>query len=196
MSMDIFEIEKHLSKKLSNHRYIHTMGVKYTCICLAMKYGCDLNKAELAGLLHDCAKNYSAEKLVKTCKKNRIEMTDIEKKSPYLLHGKVGALLAEKKYGVEDEDILNAIRFHTTGRPNMTLLEKIVFAADYIEPGRNHAQNLTELRRLCFEKLEEAVYRILKQTLDYLREKKSNIDNHTVETYDFYKNLRGRTDDE
>jgi len=195
--MDVAEIQKCLKKKLSEHRYVHTLGVQYTGICLAMKYSCDLKSAELAGLLHDCAKYMDAEKLLKTCKKNNIEISEAEQKSPYLLHGKVGALFASKKYGVEDEDILNAIRFHTTGRPDMTLLEKIIFVADYIEPGRNNAPNLDEIRKLSFENLDEAVYVILKQTLMYLKKKKqANIDHHTAVTYNFYKDLLGRNDDE
>lgn len=194
--MDIVEIQNRLKKKQSERRYIHTTGVQYTSICLAMKYGYDLQKAELAGLLHDCAKYLDAEKLLKTCKKNDIPITDVEYKSPYLLHGKVGAYFAEKKYGVDDEDILSAIRFHTTGKPDMTMLEKIVFVADYIEPSRSHAPNLAYLRRLSFENLDEAVYEILKQTLDFLEKKKQTIDQHTVETCNFYKNLLGRKDDE
>lgn len=192
VNMDIVEIQNRLIKKLSEHRYTHTMGVQYTSICLAMKYECDLRKAQMAGLLHDCAKYLDAEKLLKICKKNDIPVTEIEHKSPYLLHGKVGAHFAMKKYGVEDEDILNAIRFHTTGKPDMSLLEKIVFVADYIEPGRTNAPNLSYLRKLSFENLDEAVFEILAQTLSFLEKKKQNIDQHTVETYQFYKDLLGR----
>ncbi len=190
--MEIAEIERHLIKKLNEKRYVHTTGVRYTSVCLAMRYGCDLKKAEIAGLLHDCAKYLEAEKLLKICDKNHIPVSETERKSPYLLHGKVGAHFARKKYGVTDEDILNAIRFHTTGRPEMSLLEEIVFAADYIEPGRSSAPDLGHLRRLCFENLDEGVLEILAQTLNYLNEKKQNIDRHTVETYQYYKELLGR----
>ena len=196
MSMDITEIQHQLKKKQSEHRFVHSLGVQYTSICLAMKYGYDLKKAELAGILHDCAKHYSAEKLIKACQKHQIEITKSEQKSPFLLHAKVGALLAEEKYGVTDEEILNAIRCHTTGKPAMTMLEKIVFVADYIEPGRNNAPNLDTLRQLSFENIDEAVLAILKQTLDYLKSKSQDIDQHTVETYNYYKNLLGREDDE
>ena len=103
MSMDIIEIQRHLKKKQSEHRFTHSLGVQYTSICLAMKYGYDLSKAELAGILHDCAKHYSAEKLIKICEKNKIPITDSESKSPFLLHAKVGALLAVDKYGVTDD---------------------------------------------------------------------------------------------
>lgn len=196
MSMDIIEIQRHLKKKQSEHRFTHSLGVQYTSICLAMKYGYDLSKAELAGILHDCAKHYSAEKLIKICEKNKIPITDSESKSPFLLHAKVGALLAVDKYGVTDNTVLDAIRCHTTGKPAMTMLEKIVFVADYIEPGRNNAPNLDTLRQLSFENIDEAVLAILQQTLDYLEGKKQDIDQHTVETYNYYKHLLGREDDE
>jgi predicted HD superfamily hydrolase involved in NAD metabolism len=196
MSMDIIEIQRHLKKKQSEHRFTHSLGVQYTSICLAMKYGYDLSKAELAGILHDCAKHYSAEKLIKICEKNKIPITDSESKSPFLLHAKVGALLAVDKYGVTDNTVLDAIRCHTTGKPAMTMLEKIVFVADYIEPGRNNAPNLDTLRQLSFENIDEAVLAILQQTLDYLKGKKQDIDQHTVETYNYYKHLLGREDDE
>ena len=196
MSMDIIELQRHLKKKQSEHRFTHSLGVQYTSICLAMKYGYDLSKAELAGILHDCAKHYSAEKLIKICEKNKIPITDSESKSPFLLHAKVGALLAVDKYGVTDNTVLDAIRCHTTGKPAMTMLEKIVFVADYIEPGRNNAPNLDTLRQLSFENIDEAVLAILQQTLDYLKGKKQDIDQHTVETYNYYKHLLGREDDE
>ena len=196
MSMDIIEIQRHLKKKQSEHRFTHSLGVQYTSICLAMKYGYDLGKAELAGILHDCAKHYSAEKLIKACEKNKIPTTDSEHKSPFLLHAKVGALLAADKYGVTDNEVLEAIRWHTTGKPAMTMLEKIVFVADYIEPGRNNAPNLDTLRQLSFENIDEAVLAILQQTLDYLKDKKQDIDQHTVETYNYYKHLLGREYDE
>lgn len=196
MNMDIIKIQKHLKKKQKEQRFLHTLGVQYTSVCLAMKHGCDLKKAELAGLLHDCAKHLDSEQLLKTCHKNHIPVTKAEEKSPYLLHAKVGALFASEKYGVDDEEILEAIRCHTTGKPEMTLLEKIVFTADYIEPGRDHAPNLDYLRRLSFDDLDAAVYEILKQTLNYLKKKKQNIDQQTVETYTYYKELLRRNADE
>ncbi len=113
----------------------------------------------------------------------------MEYQNPFLLHGKAGACLAKDKFGVDDEDILNAIRYHTTGRPKMTLIEKIVFVADYIEPNRKKADNLTELRQMAFENLDEAVLAILEQTLDYLNESGKEIDRHTVITRDYYKKL-------
>ena len=176
--MEIQEIEEILQQKQNPHRYRHTIGVCYTSICLAMRYGEELTRASYAGLLHDCAKHMSCE--------HHLTVSEVEEKNPFLLHGRVGAWLAEHKYGITDPEILGAIEWHTTGRPDMTLLEKIVFTADYIEPGRDQAPNLVELRRLAFTDIDQAVCAILKQTLDYLRDQGGEIDPATEVTYNYY----------
>lgn len=186
--MDIQEIEEKLRKKQSDHRFHHTIGVQYTSVCLAMRYGEDLKKASYAGLLHDCAKHMSSDKLLEKCYKYQLPVSDAEKRSPFLLHGKVGAWIAQHKYDIQDQDILNAITWHTTGRPDMSLLEKIVFTADYIEPGRNQANDLPELRQMAFVDLDLTVCRILEQTLNYLITKGGDIDPTTELTYQYYLN--------
>lgn len=167
-------------------RFEHTLGVTYTAACLAMCYDAEIRQAEIAGLLHDCAKCLPNEKKIRLCEKNHIEIKEVEFKNPFLLHAKVGAFLAEKEYGIKDADILNAIRFHTTGRPEMSLLEKIIFIADYIEPGRNHSEYLPEIRRLAFTDLDAALKRILSDTLDHLQHSDKEIDPMTKCTYDYY----------
>ncbi len=189
MPVTIEEMEEDLRKKQNTARFRHTLGVQYTSICLAMRYGEDIERAGLAGLLHDCAKHMDPGKLLKKCEKYYIPVSDAERESPYLLHGKVGALRAFRKYGVRDKEILGAIAWHTTGHPGMTLLEEIVFTADYIEPGRTHAQNLSYLRRLAFTDLDRAVAEISKQTLDYLKEGGQQTDPTTEETYNYYRDL-------
>jgi predicted HD superfamily hydrolase involved in NAD metabolism len=119
----------------------------------------------------------------------------VELQSPYLLHSKLGAYLAKEKYGVEDEEILSAIRWHTTGRPNMTMLEKIIFTADYIEPARFKAKNLVHIRWLAFHDLNQAVYQILEDTLHYLDSGKGEIDEMSRSAYRYYHNLYDETDD-
>ena len=184
--MEIQEIEEILQQKQKPQRYRHTIGVRYTSICLAMRYGEELTRASYAGLLHDCAKHMSNEKLLAKCCEHHLTVSEVEEKNPFLLHGRVGAWLAEHKYGITDPEILGAIEWHTTGRPDMTLLEKIVFTADYIEPGRDQAPNLVELRRLAFTDIDQAVCAILKQTLDYLRDQGGEIDPATEVTYNYY----------
>ncbi len=151
-----------------------------------MRYGCDIQKAQTAGLLHDCAKCLSDDKRLSICKKNHIPVTELEGRNPFLLHAKVGSYLAREKYGIKDRDILMAIQSHTTGRKNMSLLEKIVFVADYIEPGRKHAPNLSEIRKLAFLDLDKAMLRILEDTLGYLKNSNGDIDPMTEETWRYY----------
>lgn len=181
------KLRRAMEKTQDGKRFEHTLGVEYTAAALAMRYDCDIWAARTAGLLHDCAKCLTDEKRLSICRKHDIAMTSVEKKNPFLLHAKVGAYLAKKKYGVKDQDILNAIRNHTTGRRNMSTLEKIIFIADYIEPGRTHAPNLAEIRKLAFVNLDEAFLRILEDTLDYLKTSGGDIDPMTEETWNCYR---------
>lgn len=186
MSDTLKKLTKEMEKVQDPKRFTHTLGVEYTAAALAMRYGADLEKAQLAGLLHDCAKCMSNDKLLSACEKHDIPITDVERRNPYLLHAKVGSYLAKKEYKIDDQEILNAILYHTTGHPGMTLLEKIIFTADYIEPGRKQAPNLTEIRQLAFTDLDEAVKKILADTLEYLKSGDGEMDPMTEETYRFY----------
>ncbi|HJB90217.1 MAG TPA: bis(5'-nucleosyl)-tetraphosphatase (symmetrical) YqeK [Candidatus Eisenbergiella merdigallinarum] len=185
---DIRKIRKSMEKVLDPKRYEHTLGVAYTAAALAMRYGEDINNAVLAGMLHDCAKCLTNEKRLAICEKYNIAVNDAEHKNPYLLHAKVGSFLAMKKYGVTDKDVINAILNHTTGRPGMSLLEKIIWVADYIEPGRKQAPNLALIRKMAFEDLDQALLTALKDTLEYLHAGKMEVDTMTQRTYDFYRN--------
>lgn len=183
------ELRKSIRKAQDAKRYEHTIGVEYTAAALAMRHGANVEDALLAGLLHDCAKCMSNEKLVALCEKYHIPVSETERKMPFLLHGKVGGYLAEKKYGIQNQDVVNAIVNHTMGREEMSLLEKIVFVADYIEPGRTHAANLDALRKLAFQDIDLAMLRVLEGTLEHLRSNGWAIDSRTEKTYEYYKNL-------
>lgn len=124
--------------------------------------------------------------LIKWCEKNKTDITDVERLNPSLLHAKVGSIIAEKKFGVKDAEILNAIKYHTTGKPDMTMLEKIIYIADYIEPNRKELEGISEVRKMAFIDIDKALLMILKSSLEYLKEKGSLIDSLTQETYDFY----------
>lgn len=192
---DMGKIRKAMEKTLDSKRYEHTLGVAYTAAALAMCYGENAKQAELAGLLHDCAKCMDNTKKISICKKHNISINEIEYKNPFLLHAKVGSFLAMKKYGVQDKDVINAILNHTTGRPEMTMLEKIVFIADYIEPNRKQAPNLAEIRRLAFQDLDQALLKILEDTLQYLNTVEGEIDPMTQKTYEYYKKEREQKSD-
>ena len=182
----IKDLKKDLKKEMDDSRFEHTLGVMYTCGALAMRYGWDLDKAMLAGLMHDCAKCMPNAKKLKMAEKHHLEITELERKNPFMLHAKLGAFLARKKYDIEDEEILNAIRWHTTGRPEMTLLDKIVYIADYIEPKRDKAPHLPMIRQKAFVDLDEALVMILRDTLGYLGDSPEHVDSMTKKTYDYY----------
>lgn len=190
---DFDAIRHKLSKYIDESRMTHTLGVMYTAAALAMHYAPEgaedelLGQAMIAGLLHDNAKCMSDAQMLEKALKHSIDVTESERDNPFLLHGKLGAYYAAHRYGVEDEAVLSAITWHTTGRPDMTLLEKIVFTADYMEPGRTKQPNLAYIRRLAFEDLDKCVYVISDDTLNYLKGKKKCIDEMTVKTRDFYK---------
>lgn len=181
------QLRKAMKKAQDSKRYEHTLGVAYTAAALAMRYNVSIKDAQTAGMLHDCAKCLSDEKRLSVCEKQHIPVTEVERRNPFLLHAKVGAYLAEKKYGVRDSDILNAIQYHTTGRKNMSLLEKIVFISDYIEPGRKQAPNLQEIRQLAFIDIDKAMIRILEDTVAYLKEGNREVDPATEDTLNYYK---------
>lgn len=161
-----WEIREKVRQNQKDSRFAHTLGVVETAVKLAKQYQVDESKAEIAALLHDCAKEIY----------------------PGLQHAEKGAELAKTEYGIEDKEILDAIRWHTTGRPEMTELDKIIYIADYIEPNRNQAPNLAEIRRLAAVSLDECLYSILKATLAYLKAKTDVIDPMTEQTYLYYKN--------
>mgnify|MGYP001050668908 FL=1 len=185
---DINELRRIMEQELSSKRYLHTLGVSYTAACLAMAHGADMESAMTAGLLHDCAKPLKGEEQIALCEKYQLDISDVERLNPSaLLHAKVGAYLAQSRYGVTVPDILNAIKYHTTGRPKMSKLEKILYIADYIEPGRKHVADLEQIRQVAYQDLDATMARILENTLAYLKPTDGQIAPMTEETYQYYK---------
>ena len=189
--MERKEMLDKLKSKLTEKRFVHSLGVEYTAACLAMKYEEDVQKARLAGLLHDNAKCISIEDKLKKAEKFKLPISDCERANPDLLHGKLGAYYAREKYGVKDQEILDAITYHTTGRPEMTMMDKIIFVADYIEPNRKIIFELPEIRKEAFTDIDVCIVHILKNTREYLDGKTDVIDDMTEKTYDYYKNIAG-----
>lgn len=184
---DLEAIQKKLDKILKKERYAHTLGVMYTAGALAMCYGEDIETAMTAGLLHDCGKLSPVEKQMEMCRKYQISLTETEFMIPALIHAKLGAYLAEEKYNIHDKRILDAILYHTTGKPNMNLLEKIIYLADYIEPGRKMIPGLPEVRKLSFTDIDRAVCRCSELTLGFLERMGRTIDPMTRQTYEYYR---------
>ena len=186
---NIIKMQKKLKKYVDEMRFYHTLGVMYTAASLAMCHGADVEKAQVAGLLHDCAKCIPNDKKLKLGRNKNIPVSETEQQSPYLLHARLGAYIAKEKYHIQDPEILSAIEYHTTGKPAMTLLEKIIFIADYIEPMRSKAEDLPQVRKLAFEDLDRAVYVTMKDTILYLQKEKTCLDNQTVVAYNYYKDI-------
>jgi predicted HD superfamily hydrolase involved in NAD metabolism len=167
--------------QLTEHRYVHTIGVMETAIELANRFGADEKKAELAAIFHDYAKFRPKEEMKKIIVEQELP-SDLLLHNEELWHAPVGAYLVEREAGIKDLEILNAIRFHTSGRPNMTLLEKIIYVADYIEPGR-HFPGVEEVRDMAKESLNEALIKAIQNTIVFLMKKKQPIYPDTFLTY-------------
>lgn len=146
-----------------------------------------MEKTGVAAILHDCAKPLSDNVLLMECNNRGIPVSQYEAKNLQLLHAKIGAVIAKEEYGVEDVDILNAITYHTTGRPGMSILEKIIFIADYIEPNRKELPRIKEIRKAAYTNIDYAIVMILENTLTYLQSTDTCIDIMTVRTCEYYQ---------
>ena len=182
--MTIETIMQKLKLELDAVRYQHSVNVMETSELLARHYGADLNKARLAGILHDCGKNYKGDKAREYIQKIGYEADRVEWIQTRLLHGVIGEHLAKTVYEVTDTEVLNAIHWHTTGRPGMTLLEKIIYCADYIEPLRNF-QGIENSRKSAFEDLDRCVVDCADSTIRYIVDKGVLLHGKTVETRNY-----------
>ncbi len=158
------EIKQILSKKLSKNRYEHTLGVCETAIALAKRFGEDESKAYLAALLHDCAKYMSTKEQIEYANDHGIKLSEEELLCPPVIHAPIGAEIARIEYGVKDRDVLGAIRYHTVAKEDMSVLEKIIYTADMIEPNREF-DGAEELRTLASKSLDETFKACLKASL-------------------------------
>ena len=182
-------IENYLKAKLKKSRYRHTLGVAHTAACMAMRYGVDVDKAYIAGLFHDCAKCLDEKETLKLCKKYKLELDDFQRNNLFIVHGPLAAKIAQYEFGIDDEDLLNGIKYHTTGRPEMSLFEKIIYLADFIEANRDVAKDLEPVRALCFVDIDAALYRVLKDMIPYLNSIGTQVDDLTRQTYEYYDKI-------
>lgn len=172
---------------LKAKRCAHVLGMAATAVKLAEKYGADAHRAEVAGLLHDCTKKLSMAEQLALCERYGIVLDELEKKALKLLHAKTGAALARDVFGVDDE-IYNAILWHTTGRPNMTALEKVIYLADFIEPTRDFP-GVDTLRRTVWEDLDRGLLMGLEMTVEEMQKMGNPIHVNTLTARDY---LRGK----
>lgn len=174
------QIKSYLKENLKTKRYEHVLSVRDTAIKLAEIYNEDLEKAKVAALVHDCAKNMSDEQLIKIAEEHKLHIDEICKESPQLLHAPVGAIIARRTMGIENTDILNAVAYHTTGRKNMSLLEKIIYIADYIEPQRNFS-GIDELRKAANQDLDVALLKSFDNTIKFVIDRGQLLHLDTIE---------------
>lgn len=167
----IEEIKAELKKILSEKRYVHSLGVADEARKLAAKYGVDESRAYLAGLVHDCAKEVPPQDMGGILKnKYGVSVDSMSKLTPKILHGVLGACEAQSKFGIYDPEILDAVKYHTTGKGNMSMLAKIIYIADYIEPNRDF-DGVNELRRLAYKDIDEAIIKGIDDTIRDLIER-------------------------
>lgn len=164
------EMIERLRETLTEKRFKHTLGVAEEAVRLAPKFGVDREKAYVAALLHDCAKNFTDEQVNEYCKKYGVRLDIFCRSEKALIHAFLGSLVAEVDYGVEDEEILNAIYYHTTGKEDMTPIEKLIYIADMTEAGREMPQS-EEIRRIVEEDIDEALIYAIGCSVNYVIKK-------------------------
>lgn len=174
-----------LKESLKEERFYHTLGVAETAKNLAKHYGIDEKKAYLAGLLHDCAKNLGYEELYKRADFYKIELDPVAKSEPKLLHAYVGAYMARDKYKISDDEIFDAIYYHTTGKEDMSLFSKIVFLADLIEPGREKYDFFKKAKELAYKDIDEALIFVMESTMLYIIKQGGLLHTDTVKARNF-----------
>lgn len=181
------KIKKDLRKVLTPSRYMHTLGVEAVAVELGDKYKISRERLSVAALMHDYAKCMSAETKRKLCRKYGIEITPIEEKNLDLLHAKLGAFIAQDKYGIDDMEIIDSIYYHTTGKPAMNDFSKIIYIADAIEPGRGELPYLEKARKLAPKSLDETMLYLLEESLNFLKFRDREIHPLTEEAYKYFK---------
>lgn len=184
---DINKIKKDLKEKLSKNRYEHSLRVADYCKRLAVIYKVDENRAYLSGLVHDCAKNLEEFYMLNKKLNSDIIFDTEEKDNENLKHAPIGAIVCKDLYGIFDEEIISAVRYHTTAKENMTLLEKILFISDKIEPGRKY-DTVDELRRLADFDIDRAIVKFLNDSFEYLEKKSQKVHHLSVKARDYLIN--------
>ncbi len=172
----------YLKENLNEHRFNHSINVADKCLYLAKKYGCDEQKAYFCGLIHDICKNETKENMLQMFNRFGIILDNVQMEVELLWHSIAGSVLIQEKYGICDEEIINAVRYHTTGRSDMTMLEKIVFLADIISDDRAF-DGVDKLRIISEKNLDLAVFEALKSSIDNLTSKNAPIHIDTINAY-------------
>ncbi|HYF82606.1 MAG TPA: bis(5'-nucleosyl)-tetraphosphatase (symmetrical) YqeK [Clostridia bacterium] len=176
---DLDTIMHWLKNNISSKRYSHSINVSSTAAKLAEFYDCDVQKTSIAGLVHDCARELDMEELLNCLAAEDIAADSLTLSVKELLHGPAAVHICRKVFCIEDEEILSAVRYHTTGKENMSLLEKIIYLSDFIEPSRSF-DGVEKLRELAFGKLDEALLLAFNSSIQYIMSKNGLIHVDTI----------------
>lgn len=177
------QAKKLVRKNLSEKRYTHTKNVKKMAVKLAKRWGADPEKAALAAILHDAAKELPKDRQLQIFAENAIIAENAPMRPTSVWHGIAAAILCETEWGVHDPEVLSAIRCHTTGKPGMSLLDKIIYMADMTSAERDYP-GVEALREEEFEDLDMALLHALKRTIDFVKEKGGRLDDQSVAAYE------------
>ena len=185
MSIDCINrepLDEFIKNNLKESRYIHSLGVEEMAVRLAEMHGADTDKAAFAGRYHDLAKNFDNETMDAYIRK--YDLPEYLLGNNALAHSKVAAAILENEFGVDDEDVLNAVRYHTTARKDMSILEETIFVADVVEDNRTYS-DLDYYQQLAYRDLDQACLEILEYTIRFLTTKEKEIDKDTLEARDW-----------
>lgn len=174
------EIKDIVQGMISSKRFEHSLGVVKWAEILANKYNYDMENARIAAISHDCAKEYKKDDLINIALTNSLLLDEVTMSEPQLLHGPVGSVLAEEKLGIIDNEILQAIKYHTTGRANMILLEKIIYISDIIEESKDN-KGLDIVRKTVLNDIDKAMLMCLDNTIEYVMSIKALLHPATIE---------------
>ena len=181
--MEYSEAKKLVKARLSEKRWTHTKNVKKMAVKLARRWGADPEKAAMAAILHDSAKELPKQELLQIFADNAIIAENAPARPSPVWHGIAAAILCETEWGVHDPEVLSAIRCHTTGKPGMSLLDKIIYMADMTSAERDYP-GVEALREEEFEDLDMALLHALKRTIDFVKEKGGRLDDQSVAAYE------------
>ena len=171
-----------LKNRLDEYRFNHSLAVADEAVVLAKRYGCDINKARTAGLLHDVFKNESVENMIDYINKNNIKLTDVEMNAKKLWHSILGSYYISNDLGVDDIDVINAVRYHTTARAGMSILEKVIYLADYTSADRTY-NGVEQMRKAVKIDMESAMQIALEFSINELLQKGACIHPDTINAY-------------
>lgn len=185
-NINIALLKKELKKNLSTERYEHSCSVEQCTVELGTIYGLEEEKLRWSALFHDFAKYYTALELDEYCLENRIPVEDYERRSHAFLHGKVGSDLAFREYGIKDQEVLDAIFYHTTGRACMNDYEEVLFISDYCEPLRG-LESSKRIVQLAQKNRKQAVLEVLIEKMNYVFSRRQFLSPRSVSAYNFYQ---------